>query len=314
MVSFDRTGLGGAVPLGAAVLCLVLALPESALADKRSCLNLTQHYKQIARGASTAEVNKTLFRATDEACPELAKLALEDGASLEARDRLGAKPLSHAAAEGNAELVALYLDRGASIDARNLDGSAALFKAAENGRLEVVKLLAARGADIDLPGRSNISPLAAAAFLGSEPIVNFLLEQGADPKWVDATKKSAIVYAAGRGFPAITKQLLDAGVPVNARYGNDLTLLMWTAGHSSEAGVYDIADVMKLLIARGARLDDRDNRGRTALMIAAELGHKQAAEILLENGADKTLRDKEGKSAADLTSLTSLREKLAAAP
>jgi ankyrin repeat protein len=46
-------------------------------------------------------------------------------------------------------------------------------------------------------------------------------------------------------------------------------------------------------------------------MIAAELDHEAAADLLLAHGADKTLRDKQGKSASDLTSLTALREKLA---
>jgi ankyrin repeat protein len=69
--------------------------------------------------------------------------------------------------------------------------------------------------------------------------------------------------------------------------------------------------VITILLDRGARLDDQDNRGRTPLMIAAELNHTVAIDLLLARGADKTLRDKEGKSAADLTSLTALREKLA---
>ena len=46
-------------------------------------------------------------------------------------------------------------------------------------------------------------------------------------------------------------------------------------------------------------------------MIAAELDHEIIADLLLNRGADKTLRDKQGKSASDLTSLTALREKLA---
>jgi ankyrin repeat protein len=111
----------------------------------------------------------------------------------------------------------------------------------------------------------------------------------------------------------VTRLLLDKGVDVNARYGNDLTVLMWAAGYSSEAGVNDVVAVMDLLLDRGAHIDDRDNRGRTALMIAAELNHEAAVDLLLARGADKSLRDKQGKSAADLTSLTALREKLAAA-
>ena len=50
----------------------------------------------------------------------------------------------------------------------------------------------------------------------------------------------------------------------------------------------------------------------TALMIAAELNHEKAVDILLAAGADKTIKDKQGKRAGDLTSLTALREKLAA--
>jgi ankyrin repeat protein len=85
---------------------------------------------------------------------------------------------------------------------------------------------------------------------------------------------------------------------------------MWAAGYSDEAGTEDMEKVLALLLDRGARIDDQDNRGRTPLMIAAELNHTVAVELQLARGADKTLRDKQGKSAADLTNLTALREKL----
>jgi len=70
--------------------------------------------------------------------------------------------------------------------------------------------------------------------------------------------------------------------------------------------------LLNLLLERGARIDDKDNRGRTALMIAAELNHEPAVDLLLSRGADPLLRDQQGKSASDLTSLTALREKIAA--
>jgi ankyrin repeat protein len=77
--------------------------------------------------------------------------------------------------------------------------------------------------------------------------------------------------------------------------------------------VKDVVEVMTLLIDRGARLNERDNRGRTALMIAAELDHAAAVDVLLAHGADKSLKDKQGKAASDLTSLTALRAELLAA-
>ena len=85
-------------------------------------------------GASTVEVNSMLFSAADKGCIDLVKLLLSEGASLEARDRLGARPLARAASAGEIEIVRLFLDKAAPIDARDLDGSSALFKAAEAGR------------------------------------------------------------------------------------------------------------------------------------------------------------------------------------
>jgi ankyrin repeat protein len=48
---------------------------------------------------------------------------------------------------------------------------------------------------------------------------------------------------------------------------------MWAAGHSNDVPDSDGLRTVELLLSGGARLDDADNRGRTALMIAAELGH-----------------------------------------
>ena len=62
--------------------------------------------------------------------------------------------------------------------------------------------------------------------------------------------------------------------------------------------------------ARLRRRHDRDDRGRTALMIAAEGGHAEIANVLLARGADPSLKDKAGKRAADLTVLSALRERL----
>ena len=302
--------LRDAAVMAATLFCLA-PFSTSALANAKVCRTLEQNYEQIKRSATSLELNATLFSAADKGCEALARRLVDDGASLEARDRLGAKPLARAAVAGERALVALFLDKGAPIDAQNIEGSTALFQAAEQGRLPIVRLLIERGANISLPGRTGITPLSAAAYMGSAPIVELLIEMGADPKASDKTEKTAIIYAAGRGFPAVVRLLLDHGVDINTHYGNDLTALMWASGYSDEAGVNDVIDVMTLFIERGARLDDQDNRGRTALMIAAELNHAAAVDLLLPHGADKTLKDKQGKTAGDLTSLTALREKLA---
>jgi ankyrin repeat protein len=156
-----------------------------------------------------------------------------------------------------------------------------------------------------------VTPLTAAAFKGSEPIVAMLLAQRADPNVLDRTGKSAIAYAAARGFPAIVRRLLDAGVAADARTGNDLTALMWAAGH--EEGVdAAAAAIVQLLLERGAPLDAADNRGRTALMIAAERGDAAMVGLLIERGADAGRRDNDGKSARDLAATAAVSTRLPA--
>jgi ankyrin repeat protein len=255
-------------------------------------------------------VSLTLFSAADGNCITLATELLEYGASVDARDRFGARPLSHAARFGHLEMVNLLLAHRAPIDARNLRGATALYYAAEGGRTSVAQRLIERGADVKLTGRSGISPVAAAAYAGNDAIVEALLANGADERAPDETGKSPIVYAAAGGRLDVVKRLLAQKIDVNARYPNDLTLLMWAAGPDEKVPDARAIEVVTCLLDAGAHVDDRDDRGRTALMIAAEGGRAEIANLLLGKGADPAIKDKAGKRAADLTVLSSLRERL----
>ena len=142
--------------------------------------------------------------------------------------------------------------------------------------------------------------------------MDLLIARGADPDVMDGTGKSAMTYAAGRGFALIVRRLLEAGVDARRAYGNDLTALMWACGYEEGVGTGAAVEVVELLLGAGASIDAVDNRGRTALMIAAELGHDAIVELLLDRGADRRIADKSGKRAADLAATAGLREKLSA--
>ncbi|MGZ3284492.1 MAG: ankyrin repeat domain-containing protein, partial [Xanthobacteraceae bacterium] len=117
-------------------------------ADSERCQGLARRY-EIAKPQITAmEVSLTLFAAVDANCLDLATQLLDRGASLDARDRLGARPLSHAAKSGHLQMVDLLLARGAPIDARNLAGSTALYLAAEGSHILIAQRLIERGADV----------------------------------------------------------------------------------------------------------------------------------------------------------------------
>jgi ankyrin repeat protein len=292
------------------IAILIGAASVAHAADPERCQGLGRRY-EIAKPQITAmEVSLTLFAAVDANCLDLTTQLLDQGASLDARDRLGARPLSHAAKSGHLRIVDLLLARGAPIDARNLAGSTALYLAAEGSHILIAQRLIERGADVKLTGRSGISPIAAAAYTGNDIIFDTLLAHGADERAPDDTGKPPIVYAVAGARFDIVKRLLARNIDVNARYPNDLTLLMWASGPDEGVPEAQAATVVSYLLDAGAHIDDRDNRGRTALMIAAEGGHAEIAALLLARGADPSLKDKAGKRAADLTVLTSLRERL----
>ena len=294
----------------AALLVAGLAQPSFAAQDPARCRELDRKYETDKAQLTAIEVSLTLFAAADADCINLATELLDHGASVDARDRLGARPLSHAARSGHLDMVDLLLARGAPVDARNLAGSTALYFAAERGQVAIVQRLIDRGADVNLTGRSGTSAVAAAAFAGRDMVVRMLLAHGADGRKPDDTGKPPLVYAAAGGQLGIVKQLLVSDIDINARYANDLTLLMWASGPDEAVPEPQALEVVSYLLDAGARIDERDARGRTALMIAAEGNHPAIVKALLAHGADPALADKAGKHAADLTVLTALREEL----
>ncbi len=293
-------------------LVLLPVLRPARAAEPATCRELERNFDQIKRDMISIQLNATLFAVADAGCDAFAQRLLTAGASLAARDRLGAMPLAHAAQAGQRAVVELFLAQGAAIDARDLDGSTALYKAAQAERPATVALLLAKGANPNLPGHSGVTALAAAAFAGNDRIVEALLARGSDPDAVDATGKAPITYAAARGFVDVVRRLIDAGVDPKRRYGNDLTALMWAAGHEDGVGAAAAQSVVDLLLDHGAPLDASDDRGRTALMNAAELGYPEMVDRLLRAGADRTLRDKSGKAALDLATRPDVRARLAA--
>ena len=115
----------------------------------------------------------------------------------------------------------------------------------------------------------------------------------------------------GAASRIIVRRLLEAGVDPRRAYGNDLTALMWAAGHEDGVGARAAMDVVELLLGAGAPIDAVDNRGRTALMIAAELGHGDDRRSAARPRRRSHHRGQAAaKRARDLAANDSVREKL----
>ena len=99
--------------------------------------------------------------------------------------------------------------------------------------------------------------------------------------------------AAAAGNVEVIKQHLAYGTDVNAaepaRGGTPLMAAALT-GQTEIAG---------MLIAKGARLDTRNQDGATALMIAAFFGYPDTVKLLLEKGADANVANNRGHTPLD---------------
>jgi ankyrin repeat protein len=68
--------------------------------------------------------------------------------------------------------------------------------------------------------------------------------------------------------------------------------------------------IVKTLIKAGADVNAVDGEGMTALTLAACCAGQDVIKLLLESGADKSVRDIHGKVPLDYTELKSIRKLL----
>jgi len=284
-VSFPLAALGLGLSIVSAGI-KAAETPSSEDANSRVCATLRADVLAHERELNSRRINEYMFEGADKGCVSVVADMLTRGAALEARDRFGNTVLIHAAGAGHENVLAHVLGAGAAIDAANLAGSTALSRAVAGNHRDAVEMLLGKGAKLSGVNRSGVTPLAAAAYNGDGRMLVALLEKGADPGEPDGTGKGPILYAAGLGDEAIVAALLDAGLDVNKAYGHGLTALMWAAGHANNVPAQEGLSVTRLLVEHGATIDPVDDRGRTALMIAAERGHAEIAAFLVEKGTD----------------------------
>lgn len=179
-----------------------------------------------------------------------------------------------AARAGRVERVVALLQEGAKVNSRDRNGDSPLNMATAKGNAALTDALLKAGADVNLANLAGVTPLMGAAFSGDAEIVRKLLAAGAKIDPLDRVKKNAATYAAGNGCRECLLALIRAGTPVNTPLENDLTLLMWAAAYGHESSV-------RLLLDQGADRSLKDLRGKTAADMARE-GHHQNVVTLLE--------------------------------
>lgn len=144
------------------------------------------------------------------------------------------------------------------------NGQTDLIVAASRGDVATVNALLARGVDPNQADeRTGLTPLTQSSFYGHVEVVRLLLRAGADLNRASKDGLTALTQACVKGQIEVLDFLLSKGADVNSRSVTSFTPLMWTAA----VGQTNRKTVTARLIAAGANVDARDERGRTALML-----------------------------------------------
>src|SRR6185295_18556673 len=141
-------------------------------------------------------------------------------------------------------------------------------------RRPVVQLLVAQGADCRARNRRGAEPLHYAADANhwdptaQAETIEYLVSVGADPNALDRSGVAPLHRAVRtRSLPAV-RALLDGGAKPrapNKAGSTPLHLAVQTTGRGgsgSEHAREQQAGIIKLLLERGARLADKDGRGK----------------------------------------------------
>ena len=248
-------------------------------------------------------------------------------ADVSAADERGNNVLDEAVLQDHLAGAVLLLRHGADPGrVHPLDGRGALHEACIKGFANLIEPLIAAGADPVQADRFGLTPLDLALDYKNGNVVSTLLRlAGANVK-LKAAAEAAMESATLRGQTEIAKLLIQSGLAINkptaggSTYLNDAALkgkkdlvrLLLDRGADvnardekgsaplDNAALGGDPEVIGILLERGARIDSRDTDSQaTALMIAASLGRSAAIAVLLQRGANPSLRDRLGRSALD---------------
>ncbi len=250
------------------------------------------------------------------------QLLLEAGADPQARDAKGRTPLdlcqhakvralleaAHAKRVRETEVDAMVrrgdvrgvqqaLKAGVNPNALSADNRGPLvMSAVDAGQVGTLRALLAAGAEVNVCyAGTDVTVLLLAAQKGSAELVGALLKAGADP----------MRQAGGGAYPLhnavwfhnleALKALLPAYEKMNfsphcGALGFPITMALHRAGNA----------VVKAFVDAGINLNDKARfKDDLPLIVAAKQGRLECVKMFLAAGADKSLKDSRGKTAAD---------------
>lgn len=243
-----------------------------------------------------------LIKAIGKSNLEMAQLLLEVGAKMDFIYRsihqdqyFCHTALTTAVSTGELSNVAWVISRGANVNFQNGHGDSALSIAAALGRDEIAQFLIQKGASVDTRNRYRETPLHNAAGKGHLKVVKTLIQAKANYSLKNRLKETPFVLAAKSNqievvayliqyekFPKQVESVADSGDLVQHRLPAFALHAAAQQGHLR---------IIKMLVAAGFSLSQKDAFGDTPLSKAVKEGKKEAVSLILELSAQDYRED-----------------------
>lgn len=212
----------------------------------------------------------------------------------------GGTPLMFAVKAKRLDMAKLLVEHGADVNKRHDEQTATALQmaVAQAGGLAMVEWLVGQGADVNLRTNES-SPLFGACLAGDGDMVRLLLDKGARVNEVCNSVWTPL-HGAYKSA-AVTRLLVDQGASVDEVVGESGRSPLFLA---AEWGQTDVVAVLaehhadlNLPYRPAAAADDADVEllsGFTPLLAALKAGYGDTASVLLEAGADFSIKPTSG--------------------
>jgi len=164
------------------------------------------------------------------------------------------------------------------------------FKAIQFDNVKTVQALLQRGFD---PNTVNPEGMPALMVAVREPSLKVAQLLASWPKVKTEVRnekdESVLMLAALKGFLPLVKQLVENDADVN-KTG-------WTPLHYAASGGH--VSIVEFLLENSAYIDAESPNGSTPLMMAAMYGSPESVKVLIQAGADLTIKNQLGLTALD---------------
>jgi len=231
-------------------------------------------------------------------------LHLDSGADPNLSDKSGTTALMIAAMLGQTDYSNLLVAYRADINLKSTDGSNALFLASMNGHTDIVKTLLEKGARPDSLDTDGTSALVITARDEIADSINRKLYRGLNKDFSTSENLTAMIATHGDGaLEAVNiadlKESIDDVIASSERA--TAFIKAFRSGH---------VNVVKVFLKKNARIDPHKTARYTDLMVASMNGHAEIVRMLLERGANPGLKDNNGKTAIDHAKSSDVRNLL----